>query len=391
MIVNMRIGIGPESSETKQVRKVAERHGLRTDVAVKEGTSHTATLVYILDGEENQACTVGEYVFRQIPGVASVVRVTPSRVSIMTNGEHHKVLIGETQVGKDLPCQIVAGPCTVDKNIDEMIGELSRLGIKMVRGGCWKPRSSPYSFPGFGKKAVRWFLQAARRHGISAVFIEVMDETHIRDIQDIRRDTGYDGDIVLWIGARTYNPNLFTKIGRQKDFPVMVKNPLHAESVEDLARIAEFILAGELHFNENGNFIKDQSLDAGNERLLLCLRGVEHRDLKSPYRFLPNHHWIETARNSYWAPVGFDPSHSAGTMRDDFVLRNLQDGLRYNPAFAMIETGYNTGDSRKPLCDAEQAVPLDRMEEVKEIVREHNIIRYPSFYNHALSGGWAWD
>ncbi|MDP3982173.1 MAG: hypothetical protein Q8P70_01325, partial [bacterium] len=77
--------------------------------------------------------------------------------------------------------------------------------------------------------------------------------------------------------------------------------------------------------------------------------------------------------NSYWTPVGFDPSHSAGTMRNDFVLRNLQDGLRYNPAFAMIEVGYPTRDSRRPLCDAEQAIPLDRLSEALDIVVGHNL------------------
>ncbi|MDP3982234.1 MAG: hypothetical protein Q8P70_01670, partial [bacterium] len=341
MIVHMEVGVGEADQRTQGVQVTAERYGLKTDVRVKQGTEHVATLVYLLDGEA-QACTVGEFVFSQMAGVANVVRVTPSRVSMVANGTYHRVRIGSAEIGKELPCQVVAGPCVVDRNIDEMVAELARQGVDMIRGGCWKPRSSPYSFPGFGKSAVGWLLEAARRHNISAVFTEVMDETHIQDIRSIKEEVGYGGDVVLWVGARTYNLNLFSKLGRQKEFPVMVKNPLRAESVEEMARVAEFILAGELHFDENGVLIKDQSLIAGNDRLLLCCRGVEHRDPKSPYRFLPHHHWIEVAGNSYWTPVGFDPSHSAGTMRNDFVLRNLQDGLRYNPAFAMIEVGYPT-------------------------------------------------
>lgn len=372
MIVHMEVGIGQESVEVQRVVEVAERYGLKTETRTKEGTIHTATLVYLLDGT-TQACTIGEYVFRQMPGISSVVRVTPSRVSIVANGAYHRVHIGSVEIGKGLPCQVIAGPCVVDRHIDEIVGELARYGVTTIRGGCWKPRSDPHSFPGFGKKAVKWLLSAAHRYGISAVFTEVMDETHINDIREIRREVGYDGDIVLWVGARTYNPNLFAKLGRQREFGVMIKNPLRAESVEEMARIAEFILAGELHFDENGSLIKDQSLTAGNDRLLLCCRGVEHRDSKSPYRFLPHHHWIEAAKNAYWTPVGFDPSHSAGTMRNDMVLRNLQDGLRYDPAFAIVEIGYPTGDSRRPLCDAEQAIPLDRISEVLSIVRNHNV------------------
>lgn len=379
MIVQMQVGIGVEDAQTQSVKKIAEKHGLKTELRIIKGKEASVTEVYIIDGEQVEACTIPEHIFRQMPGVERVNRVTPSRISLVANqgADAHRIQLGSVQIGKDLSCQLIAGPCAVDMHINELVGKLViEHGITRIRGGCWKPRSSPYSFPGFGKKAVNWFLKSAKQYSVEVVFIEVMDETHITDIQQVRDTVGYDGQIVLWIGARSYNPVLLQKLGRQQKFAVMIKNPIRARSVGEWVKLAEFVLAGERHYDDHGKLIPEQSLDQGNDQIMLCNRGVEQDDDESVYRFDPRHHWIRTVHDRYWVPCGLDPSHSAGTMQNDLVLVNLKAGLLEMPDFVFLETYFDDADNRQALCDGQQAVPLSRLSEVQTMLDAHNVEYY---------------
>lgn len=376
MIIQMASGIGGADERTKRVIAIAQEQGLRTEVNTTTGTGSSVTEVYLFD-DRLRACTVPEHVFRPLQGVDQVRRVTPSAVSLAANGSagHHRVSLGpRLSIGKDLPCQLIVGPCTVDRYIGQLIEMLKVLGCDLIRGGCWKPRSDPHSFPGFGKKAVRWLLSAAQLHDVSCVFTEVIDETHLDDVRRIRDEVGFEGKIVLWVGARTENQVLLRQLGRQRDFPVMLKNPIAARSVADWAKRAAFVLAGEVNFDDDGVKIPHQSLAQGNDQILLCSRGVAQDDEESQYRFDPRHHWIATVREKYWPPVGVDPSHSAGTMVNDLVLSNLQAALAYQPAFALVETYFDPGNplGAKPLCDGQQAVPISRLPEIQTIMARHN-------------------
>ncbi|MFH1392405.1 MAG: hypothetical protein ABIG90_01850 [bacterium] len=379
MIIQMQVGIGVEDARTQAIKSIAEKQGLKTEIRATRGREASVTEVYLIDGEQVEACTIPEHVFRQMLGVERVNRVTPSRISLVVNRgtDAYRIQLGSVQIGKGLPCQLIAGPCAVDVHIDELVGRLVvEHNITKIRGGCWKPRSSPYSFPGFGKKAVSWFLKAAKQYAVEVVFIEVMDETHIGDIQEIRNVVGYDGQIVLWIGARSYNPVLLQKLGRQWEFAVMIKNPIRARSVGEWIKLAEFVLAGERHYDNQGKLIPEQSLEQGNDQIMLCSRGVEQDDVESAYRFDPRHHWIRTVHDRYWVPCGLDPSHSAGTMQNDLVLVNLKAGLLEMPDFVFLETYFDNADNRQALCDSQQAVPLARLSEVQTIIAEHNAIYY---------------
>lgn len=380
MIIQMETGIAEDDERTQRVIVIAEEQGLHTEVKTTAGTGSSVTEVYLFD-DRIRACTVPEHVFRPLQGVDQVRRVTPSAVSLAANGSaaHHHVWLGRNlSIGKDLPCQLIVGPCTVDCYIGQLVGLLKERGFGLIRGGCWKPRSNPYSFPGFGKNAVRWLLEAARTHDVGVVFTEVMDETHLTDVRRIRDEVGFEGQIVLWVGARTENQVLLRKLGRQREFPVMLKNPIGAHSVADWAERAAFVLAGETHFDHSGKLIPDQSLSQGNDQILLCARGVKEDDAESRYRFDPRHHWISTARERYWPPVGVDPSHSAGTMVDDLVLKNLVAALVHQPAFVMVETYFDADNlwGAKALCDGQQAIPLSRLGEVRALIEAHNARHY---------------
>ncbi|MBI3291163.1 hypothetical protein HYZ76_02665 [Candidatus Falkowbacteria bacterium] len=375
MIIQMQAGIGPEDKRTLTVANVAADMGVKPEIRNISGSNMVVTEVYFLDGGV-KACTLPEHPFRQMEGVSLVRRVTPSAVSLSLNGNSagHTVKIGSAFIGNNLPCQLIAGPCTVDRRIDDLVGQLvNGNGIKLIRGGCWKPRSSAESFPGFGKKGVEWLLKAAKKHRAESVFLEVLDETHITDVQRIQSAVGYNGQIVLWVGARTDNQNLLRKLGRQTSFPVMLKNPIRAKGLAEWMKRVEFVITGERHFDDDGQLIPDKSLNQGNDQILLCSRGVEHDDEESPYRFAPQHEWITAVRKRYWTPVGVDPSHSAGTMVDDLVFRNLEAALVHRPAFAIVEVYF---DDRQGLCDAQQAVPLSRICEVQRMIAAHNERHY---------------
>lgn len=377
MIVQMKPGIKADDSRTFMVAQAANDLGVKAQIKSTGGKDTSVVEVYLID-DNVKACTLTEHGFRQMPGVDHVIRVTPSTVSLSVNGSvsAHHIKLGSATVGNDLPCQLVAGPCTVDNRIDQIVDELVNVhGIKMIRGGCWKPRSNAESFPGFGKKGVRWLLKAADKHKVEVVFIEVIDETHIQDIAQIRNDVGFEGKIVLWVGARTENQILFRRLGRQKEFPVMLKNPIRAKTVAEWMKRAEFVVTGERHFDDKGILIPDRSLEQGNEEIMMCSRGVEQDDEESPYRFSPRHEWIATVRNRYWTTVGVDPSHSAGTMQNDLVFTNLEAALIQKPAFVLLET-YLTDLSG--MCDAQQAVPHNRLPEVQEMIAKHNQRHYPS-------------
>lgn len=375
MIVIMEAGIKPGAQEVLNIVAKAESYGLLTDVRVKQGTHFSIVEIYLLDGRV-RSCTLSEHIF-QLPGVASVQRVTPSTVTFACHSgrdPHHLQLGTSYKVGFGLPCQPILGPCTVDKNIDEIVLALTQHGIKMIRGGCWKPRSSAYSFRGFGANAVRWLLKAAARYEVEVVFIEVIESKHIEVVRELKQAVGYTGTVALWIGARSAgNSELHTALGEQHEFPVMIKNSIYDRGIRSWLARAEFVLAGPMYWRDDGTLDEERSLPRGNNQVMLCVRGTEQLDPDSPLRFSPNHSWIETLHQQCWAPVVLDPSHSAGTMRNDLVLRNLAAGLAYGPDAVMVEVYL---DGLRALCDAEQAVPLSRVPEILEMIERHNKERF---------------
>jgi len=389
MVIQMFPGVLGDSETALTVVAVAESFGLQTKISQTQGAGTIVTEVYLIDGpdfpdgrEGVRACSVPEHVFRQLPGVDSVRRVTPSKVSLASNGVAggHAVKIGSQVIGIGHPCALIMGPCTVDKYTSDLVDQLVNThGIKIIRGGCWKPRTSPYAFPGFGEQAVRWLLEGCKQAGAEGACLEVLESKQIDLVRRIRDEVGYAGAIVLWVGARTANLELLRELGKQDEFVVMLKNPIHMRRVAEWISLAEFVIAGEMHFDNDGKLIPERSLRQGNDRILLCSRGVESGDPQSIYRCDPRHEVISSVQHRYWPPVGVDPSHSAGTMQNSLVLTNLRAALPHLPAFAVVECYFDhdsEDEDRRPLCDATQAVPLSRLREVQDIITEHNAKHY---------------
>jgi len=184
----------------------------------------------------------------------------------------------------------IAGPCTVESR--EVMLDTARVvrdaGAQMLRGGAYKPRTSPYSFQGLGDAGLPLLAEAKEETGLPVV-TELMD---VRDLEAILEVAD-----VIQVGARNMqNYTLLTELGRAGR-PVLLKRGL-SSTLEELLMSAEYILK------------------EGNPNVILCERGI--RTFETAYRFTLDLMAIPVLRELSHLPVVIDPSHAAG--RRDWVL-----------------------------------------------------------------------
>jgi len=179
---------------------------------------------------------------------------------------------------------VMAGPCSVEsrEQIERSAEIVAREGANIIRGGAFKPRTSPYSFQGLGEEGLAMMREAADRHGLLVVS-EVMDLTQIPLV------SGYAD--MLQVGARNMqNFNLLRELGRQPK-PVLLKRGISA-TIEELLLSAEYILAG------------------GNYNVILCERGI--RTFENYTRNTMDISAIPVVKKLSHLPIVADPSHGTG-------------------------------------------------------------------------------
>lgn len=182
---------------------------------------------------------------------------------------------------------VIAGPCSVEspEQMDTIAEAVTRAGATILRGGAFKPRTSPYSFQGLGEQGLKWLRAAADKHGVLVV-TEVLDPRHVELVA-----TYAD---ILQIGARNMqNFVLLKEVGRCPK-PVLLKRGL-AATLEEFLMAAEYILS------------------AGNPRVILCERGI--RTFADHLRFTLDVGIIPVIKEVSHLPVLVDPSHAAGVRR----------------------------------------------------------------------------
>src|SRR6185436_17490029 len=178
----------------------------------------------------------------------------------------------------------MAGPCSVEtrEQLRSVASSVSSAGARVLRGGAFKPRSSPYSFQGHGEEALRWMREAADAHGL-AVISEVMD------LRTIEMMMGYVD--CLQVGTRNMqNFDLLKELGKVRK-PVLLKRGL-AATIEEWLLSAEYILAG------------------GNTEVILCERGI--RTFESYTRNTLDISAIPVIKKLSHLPIITDPSHATG-------------------------------------------------------------------------------
>lgn len=201
---------------------------------------------------------------------------------------------------------IMAGPCSIESEaqVQQTIDHLVANNVRIMRGGVFKPRSSPYAFRGMGVEGLKMWYTLARKAGIK-IISEVMQVSQIEPM--------YDYVDVFQVGARnTQNFNLLDELGRC-DKPVMIKRGISG-TIEELLYSAEYIFA------------------AGNEKLMLCERGI--RTYEKASRNTMDVNAIPILKEKTHLPVVADPSHGIGIRRfvDPVALAMVMagaDGIIY--------------------------------------------------------------
>ncbi|NUR52927.1 MAG: 3-deoxy-7-phosphoheptulonate synthase [Acidobacteria bacterium] len=220
-----------------------------------------------------------------LDGVQEVMRITePYKLASRTFKPDNTVItIGDLRIGGD-EVIVMAGPCSAENEnqVEAAAAAVKRAGAKVLRGGAFKPRSSPYSFQGLGEEGLRMLRAAADRHTLKLVS-EIMDISQL-EMMDRYAD-------ILQVGARNMqNFHLLRELGRSKK-PILLKRGISA-TIEEWLLSAEYILAG------------------GNMNVMLCERGI--RTFESYTRNTFDISAIPVVQKLSHLPVLADPSHGTG-------------------------------------------------------------------------------
>ena len=327
MLVVMRMDAGPEQVDGV-VEKVTQR-GLKAHPIV--GAQRTAI------GITGNIGVVEPVLFENLPGVLEVIQVShPYKlVSREFKPENTVFEVGGVRIGgPDL--FVIAGPCSVE-SYEQTLGiarAVKSAGAHMLRGGAYKPRTSPYSFQGLGKEGLEILARVREETGLPVV-------TEALDIDVLDLVSEYTD--MVQIGARNMQNFTLLKRAGRCGRPVLLKRGANAT-------IDEFMLAAEY------------ILDQGNERVVLCERGI--RTFADHTRNTLDVAIIPAVKQISHLPIIADPSHAAG--RRDKVVPLSRSALAVGSDGLMIEVH---DQPHEALSDGNQALLPDEFSELMESVR----------------------
>ena len=281
---------------------------------------------------------------RTAPAPASTADPLPSPDERSSDRPYHEVArtedaddtvvpVGEVEIGGEQPV-LIAGPCSVEsrEQILRAAEAVAEAGGHLLRGGCFKPRTSPYSFQGLGEEGLDLLAEAGRRFDLP-VITEVLAPGDVAAVA-ARAD-------VLQIGARNMqNFPLLKAVGRA-DRPVMLKRGMMA-TVEDWLAAVEYIVG------------------YGNPNVFLCERGIQ--TFETATRYTLDLSSVPVVRERSHLPVVVDPSHATGERR--WVPALVRAALGAGAHGVMVEAHPNPDEA---LSDGPQSLPLDRLGEIGQL------------------------
>jgi len=272
-----------------------------------------------------------------IPGVDSVVPVLPpyKLASLEAHPQPSVINVGGVRIGGG-HLAMIAGPCAVEsaEGLDVVAGAVRQAGANILRGGAFKPRTSPYAFQGLGEEGLKILRDTGERYGMP-VLTEVMDPRRVEMVAQY-------ADMVQ-IGARNMqNFVLLTEVG-QAGRPVLLKRGMSA-TINDLLMSAEYIVA------------------AGNADVVLCERGVKGFD--SATRNLFDVSAVPVCKTLSHLPIIVDPSHATG--RPELIPACALAGVAAGADGVHIEVHHNPEEA---LSDGPQALLPDQYAELASQIR----------------------
>lgn len=259
--------------------------------------------------------------------------------------EYNKTKINSLSDALKLRPVIIAGPCSVEskRQIFKIAKLLSDKGIKFLRGGAFKPRTSPDTFQGLGDMGVEYLSQAAKKYNMFTV-TEVLDSNQLKN--------HYDKIDIVQIGSRNMSSSGFLKeVGKLTSAdkkPILLKRGFNAT-------LKEFLFAAK--------YIQDE----GNPNIILCLRGIRtFEQIDSQMRFTADLASILELKEMTELPILFDPSHSTGNSK--FVKRISAAALNLGANGLLIETHYSPANA---LSDKEQCILPKELFDILEVIEKY--------------------
>ncbi|WP_096189763.1 bifunctional 3-deoxy-7-phosphoheptulonate synthase/chorismate mutase [Evansella halocellulosilytica] len=323
-LINERARLAQEIGRVKSAQglnrfdPVRERKMLDLIAANNQGPFETSTL---------------QHIFKQIFKASLEIQEDDHRKALLVSRKKHPdntiVSIKEETVG-DGKQRLIAGPCSVEsyEQVEEVARALKKQGLKFLRGGAFKPRTSPYDFQGLGEEGLQILRDVAQKHGL-AVISEIVSP------QDIDMALQYVD--VIQIGARNMQNFELLKAAGDVNKPVLLKRGLSA-TIEEFINAAEYI-----HSKGNGN-------------IMLCERGI--RTYEKATRNTLDISAVPILKQETHLPVWVDVTHSTG--RRDLLLPTAKAALAIGADGVMTEVH---PDPAVALSDSAQQMDIPQFEE----------------------------
>ncbi|MBO7250310.1 MAG: 3-deoxy-7-phosphoheptulonate synthase [Clostridia bacterium] len=300
------------------------------DVHISKGSTHTIV------GLVGDTSKIDAELIESLEIVESVKRISEPFKS--ANRKFHPddsvISVGNTSVGGDI-FSFIAGPCSVES--EEQVMEIARsvktAGATMLRGGAFKPRTSPYDFQGLKTDGIEMLLTAKKETGLPIV-TEIMNANHLPLFEDVD---------VIQVGARNMqNFELLKELGHTKKV-ILLKRGL-ANTLKELLMSAEYIMAG------------------GNENIILCERGI--RTFETYTRNTLDLSAIPLLHELSHLPVIVDPSHATGSAK---LVKPMALAAAACGADGLMIEVHN--DPIHALCDGAQSITPDAFSELTASVK----------------------
>jgi len=317
------------------VRRTIEGHGLQAFVS----SGQERTVIGVVGSDVDRVANIGS-----LPGVEQVIRVTnPYKLaSVEHHPERTRVTVGGVPIGLGDELVVVAGPCSVESA--EMLRDTARWvgheGARLLRGGAYKPRTSPYTFQGLGEPALE-MLAAARAETGLPVISEVTDAADV-ELFDRHVD-------VLQVGSRNMHNFVLLRAVGQSSHPVLLKRGFGA-TIEEWLMAAEYILS------------------SGNSNVILCERGI--RTFETATRNTLDLSAVPVLRGKTHLPIMVDPSH--GTGQRDLVGPMALAGAAVGADGLLIEVH---PDPPSAMSDGEQSLSFAEFGALMDELRRMQLLR----------------
>ncbi len=328
------IVLKPDATEEaiRHILKKLESRGLKANVS--KGTERTIIGVI---GDTSKITEEEEDAIRVMTGVENVMRILKPYKLASREFRHENTLIdvgGRVIGGRKI--HVIAGPCAVENRTQMItVGErVKEAGASFIRGGAYKPRTSPYSFQGLGEEGLRYLAEAREKTGLPAV-TELMDP---RDIDVLVKYTD-----IIQIGARNMqNFRLLLEVGSVKK-PVLLKRGLSA-TIKEWLMSAEYIMS------------------QGNHQVILCERGI--RTFETATRNTLDLSAVPLLKQLTHLPVVVDPSHGVGKW--DLVAPMAKAAVAAGADGLLIEVHPNPEEA---MSDGEQSLKPDSFAQLMKELR----------------------